>query len=111
MKNYKKKYQKLVVLSLCLISSYVLAACKQQAKTAIICGGGEGFTCPIGMFCNLGERCGGIDKYGECKYIPDDCPADEQVVCGCDDKVYTNACYANAAAVSVAYQGTCITKK
>lgn len=107
MKNLKKRYHILVLISLCLASSFV--ACKRE-KTTILCGGGEEFSCPTGMFCDLGKRCGGIDKYGECHYIPDSCPAEDQAVCGCNDQTYTNACYANAAAISVAYQGSCIVK-
>ena len=85
-------------------------ACQKNEHTTMICGGSEEFSCPPGMFCSLGERCGGLDKYGECQYIPDTCPAEAEEVCGCNDKTYTNACLANAATISVAYQGPCLAK-
>lgn len=108
MMNWKKKYQifaVIIVTSLCFASS-----CKRSAGVANVCGGGEDFSCPSGTYCDLGERCGGIDKYGECKYIPDKCPPDNEPVCGCNDVTYTNGCLANAAGMTIAYQGPCIAK-
>ena len=82
-----------------------------SGPVVIECGGGVNFTCPAGAYCELGEKCGGIDRKGHCARIPEICTMDYNPVCGCDDKTYSNACMANAAATSVNYPGPCIQGK
>lgn len=75
------------------------------------CGGLQGLACDKGEFCNYpeGAFCGAADATGNCETIPEACQDIYQPVCGCDDQTYSNACYANAAGVSVASEGECQT--
>ena len=97
-------------LLLVVLVCSLIAACNQgrSGPPALACGGGAKFQCPLGTYCDLIENCGGIDRKGVCKPIPQNCPLEDKVVCGCDQKNYSSACYANAQAVSVAYSGHCI---
>lgn len=75
----------------------------------IECGGASSFPCPPGMFCDLGKRCGGVDRVGHCSYQPtEECGAEEDPVCGCDGVEYSNECLANSGGVSVDYEGPCM---
>lgn len=98
----------LVLLSL---SIFACSNSNNDGPVVIECGGGVGFTCPAGAFCDLGEKCGGIDRKGHCARVPEICPMDYNPVCGCDQKTYSNTCMANAAVTSVDYPGPCIEKK
>lgn len=88
----------------------MLAGCPSGGGggTKIECGGGAKFACPSGLYCELGNGCGGIDKQGYCRRIPENCPLEESPVCSCDKHDYRNECYANAAAETVAYIGKCL---
>ncbi len=88
----------------------VLSGCPggSGGPTKIECGGGAKFACPSGFFCDLGDRCGGIDQKGYCRPIPSDCPMTEAPVCSCDKTNYRNECYANASGETVAYPGKCL---
>lgn len=79
-------------------------------RTIIECGGLAKFKCPAGFYCELGPRCGGIDHRGECAWIPTDCPHEVKPVCGCNKKTFDSACLANAAGVTVDYEGPCMEK-
>ncbi|MEO8906416.1 MAG: hypothetical protein ABI488_27545 [Polyangiaceae bacterium] len=74
-----------------------------------LCGGIAGIACGKGEYCNYpdGAQCGAGDQNGECSSTPGGCLADFAPVCGCDEKVYGNACSAAAAGVSVAHTGAC----
>ena len=87
-------------------------ACNSKGNGQVIleCGGAAKFACPSGTYCELGESCGGIDKLGICRQIPQNCPDARQTVCGCDGKTHTSRCYANASGVSVNYEGACLSQ-
>ena len=91
----------------------MLVACDSGSggPPIVECGGGASFPCPPGMFCKLAHDCGGIDNRGICTFQPRDCPSDEEPVCGCDGANYGNTCYANAAGITVAYDGKCVGKE
>ena len=67
-------------------------------------------TCSKGFFCHSSlQTCGKQNPQGtaqlDCSPIPVNCPGVFEPVCGCDDKVYSNGCVANAAGVDLG--GTC----
>lgn len=74
-----------------------------------MCGGIAGFRCPEKQYCAFGSdaHCGAGDMAGTCQPIPELCTLDYAPVCGCDGKVYSNACAAGRSGVSVAAKGTC----
>ena len=106
----------ILFFSTLLLSAMLGSGCKCQSGNSgggpliIECGGGAAFPCPPGMFCQLGQECGGIDHRGKCVVQPTDCPEEDNPVCGCDNLSYNSRCYANAAGVSVDYTGPCIAK-
>lgn len=58
------------------------------------CPGGD--TCPEGAYCEYGvldptHMCT-TNGCGFCVWIPDDCPPEDEPVCGCNGTVYDNAC-------------------
>lgn len=75
------------------------------------CGGMAGIGCDAGEFCNyeIADSCGAADAMGVCETIPEVCTMQVDPVCGCDNNEYSNSCFANAAGVSVAVNGTCAT--
>lgn len=86
----------------------LLSACDAPVKTrVIVCGGPSNFNCPVWMYCELGEFCGGIDKEGICKPRPEYCEDNEAFVCGCDGTTYRNACWAAAKGKSIKTSGSC----
>ena len=96
--------------SCCLFSMLFLSGCPggSDGPVVITCGGGAFFPCPRGMYCQMGPNCGGLDQRGTCARQPAECPEESSPVCGCDKIRYESACYANAAGVSVAYEGECM---
>lgn len=65
--------------------------------------------CAAGTFCSfsLDAACG-AERTGVCEPISAVCTQDFTPVCGCDGMTYANACSANAAGVSVASPGECV---
>lgn len=75
----------------------------------VACGGRRPNPCGTDEFCNFAEgaNCGRADGGGTCEEIPDVCPRNIRMVCGCNGETYTNACQAHAAGVSVDHDGSC----
>jgi hypothetical protein len=71
------------------------------------CGGLTGAVCASDEYCDFPNGCGGDDSTGVCKKRPQGCTADCPGVCGCDGKVYCNACGANAMGVDTDPTATC----
>jgi hypothetical protein len=69
-------------------------------------GGGATCTpaCGVTQYCHVPGSCGGT---GSCVPRPQDCIQAENIVCGCDGKLYRNDCEANAAGVDVGPSGGC----
>lgn len=96
---------------LSLLFLLFFTACNKSSGTILECGGGGEFSCPEGMFCQLSAECGGVDHRGVCERVPNDCETTESLVCGCNNRTYSNECMANAAKVTVDYTGACISKE
>ena len=65
--------------------------------------------CSEGSFCSFppGANCGRADAPGVCQPKPEVCDFIFAPVCGCDGQTYGNACTAEAAGVSVEFEGAC----
>jgi len=74
-----------------------------------VCGGFAGDTCTKSEYCayEAGQYCGAADASSVCKPRPENCTMQHEPVCGCDQKVYSNACQAAAAGTGVLNQGEC----
>ena len=93
-----------------LVLAFLFFVGCDSGRTVIVCGGGASFICPSGLFCDLGENCGGIDREGMCRPMPRDCPVESNAVCSCEGTNFQSVCYANAAGQTVAYNGPCMKK-
>lgn len=76
--------------------------------TPTTCGGADAIACASGQYCEFGiaAECD-TAAAGTCAVIPDACTADENPVCGCDGKTYSNACAAASASMNIAAEGSC----
>jgi Kazal-type serine protease inhibitor domain len=72
-----------------------------------ICGGSTGRTCDADQFCRQEEGVCIEGAQGRCADVPPSCQAVFAPVCGCDGMTYDNACFADAARVSVSHDGPC----
>ena len=80
------------------------------ACTKIACIPGCGSTkCPATQYCSwpIEAQCGQNNVAGTCKAKPDACLDVFSPVCGCDNKTYSNQCYASVAGVSIKSQEAC----
>ncbi len=76
----------------------------------VTCGGFIGLECEDqGTFCQFTPEqfCGSGDQTGVCVERPEVCIEILAPVCGCDGNTYDNACFAQAAGVSVSFEGAC----
>ena len=73
-----------------------------------LCGGPADLPCAAGLFCkfNVGS-CGNLGAFGGCVEVPFNCILEQDFVCGCDGITYQNSCLADAAGVSVLFEGPC----
>lgn len=92
-----------------LCSVVIIVGCQSPPAPKMTCGGLGDFGCPAKMYCYYEKDCGGLDLEGICVPRPDTCPTESNPVCGCDDKTYSNPCYASVMAVSIKAQGACKT--
>jgi hypothetical protein len=86
------------------------------ATTLTACGGGGGGSgpsctssseCAQGSFCDFADGTCGSGGSGSCEPIPTVCTAEVIPVCSCEKISFSNECFANAAAQSVATMGNC----
>lgn len=83
-------------------------SCTEKACPPKTCGGIAGIPCGQGEYCDYtGANCGYADATGVCKPRPGACDMQYNPVCGCDDKIYGNACSAASAGVTVKHTGVC----
>lgn len=82
--------------------------CQGYASNPIRCGGRTG-TCPGDQYCpyRQGDGCGTSGTEINCARRPEACTHDPDPVCGCDRKLYGNACLAAVAGVGVLQSGAC----
>lgn len=99
--------RKLIVILSVLVPIQFFGCSSSDEPTLILCGGASNYQCPAGMYCELGDYCGGPDRSGHCVLIPELCSFEVNVVCGCDRKDYSNACLAAAKGISVLHDGPC----
>jgi len=74
------------------------------------CGGLAGAACDSGEYCAFGDgSCGAGDQQGVCTPIPVTCPLEAVPweVCGCDGKVYGDACSAAMGGTDLSTNGGC----
>jgi hypothetical protein len=80
----------------CLVADSILAF-------PVLCE--DATDCATGEFCAKAD--GACGEPGQCLVASQICTREFRPVCGCDGETYSNACVANAAGVSVDYDGEC----
>lgn len=80
-----------------------------QPSEGQACGARAGDTCAADEYCAYepSGMCGWADATAVCKKRPEVCTQQYEPVCGCDQKVYSNACAAAAAGTGVLKEGDC----
>jgi Kazal-type serine protease inhibitor-like protein len=79
-----------------------------ECVTGAACGGSTGGACLDGEFCKRDSGGCATDAAGVCTPVPATCPTTVSPVCGCDGLSYSNACFADAAGVTVSASGACV---
>lgn len=84
-------------------------ACSPLAQPGDMCAGIAGIRCAAGLYCDFAPEasCGAYDRSGTCRVMPEACRQDDDPVCGCDGRTYSNACVAATAGISVRSSGEC----
>ena len=82
--------------------------CQGWVSSPVPCEGGSG-ACPADQYCpyQQGDGCGTSGTEINCAWRPQACTQDSDPVCGCDRKLYGNACLAAVAGVGVLQSGAC----
>ena len=71
------------------------------------CGGDSGTICLGDEFCKAPDGTCAQGAAGVCTGKPPACPVVKNEVCGCDGTTYQNACFSDAAGVTVDHTGAC----
>lgn len=73
------------------------------------CGSRGMAPCAAQLFCAfpLEAACGEVDRPGRCQPSPATCPDAAELVCACDGRTYTNACFAHLRGLSIRAEGAC----
>ncbi len=84
-------------------------AANDGAEGGVACGSRGLAACAEGQYCSypLTAHCGETDRPGRCTVKSQACTKIYEPVCGCDGKLYGNACTASSAGQSVASTGPC----
>ena len=108
-----------LIIAFALLLAGTMSAGAAETKTdaakagdAKVCGGIAGTKCGETEWCDYPatNACGIADVTGICKARPGACTQDVKPVCGCDDKDYSNACWAEMEGHDVKHVGMCGTK-
>lgn len=95
--------------TLALVSlSLSIATPASAAKEGQTCGTIADIKCDEGLFCEHPPgNCGTMDSDGVCEKKPEACTAQDDPVCACDAKQYSNDCTRRMDGAQLDYKGPC----